>query len=423
MAVIEPGGMVDRRGDGWRRARGPAGRGCARSRRRRRAAARPPSHRRAAGSCGLCWRGLTHTMRWARRTKTLHLLAQQGRVAALPAVGHDHDDGPRARPRRAQPSLNAFTASPRRVPPDQSGAAAMAAASAGAGCAERNWRVRRCRRVANTNASAPQRPDRAVQQVQVRPPVGLHRAGHVGEQDDAPRCGSVAAGAPAGPGRRRCGGPPAAMPAGRSRRRVASGGAGGCDVAADRRRARPSAPAAARTPRACTCRTASPAARSSALAAASVARAIALAAVIADAGAGGRRRADRPDSWSLVDRRGARTTGSRHGLCRTGEVGELGRDPGTTSSKTRSNVSSWARSDDHRHPGAPVQLVDALRPGGRDGGGEPPAGRRGDRDAGGVQQVPEAGRRPRPGRRSARVTVRHPRHAPLRGRRRRPRGT
>ena len=57
-------------------------------------------------------------------------------------------------PRRPWRSLNVFSASPIRVPLDQSGAAAAARWIARSGWREASARVSRVRRVAKTNASA-----------------------------------------------------------------------------------------------------------------------------------------------------------------------------------------------------------------------------------------------------------------------------
>ena len=101
---------------------------------------------------------------------------------------------PRAMPRRPWRSLNAFSASPIRVPLDQSGAAAAARWIARSGLREASARVSRVSRVANTNASAfrprPRRPAQR-QELQVGARVGLHRARDVAQHhqppaDDAP---------------------------------------------------------------------------------------------------------------------------------------------------------------------------------------------------------------------------------------------
>ena len=54
------------------------------------AAAMPPAR---GWNRGLATLGLTQTTRWARRWQPLHLTADQGGIVALPAVGHDDDDG------------------------------------------------------------------------------------------------------------------------------------------------------------------------------------------------------------------------------------------------------------------------------------------------------------------------------------------
>ncbi len=91
-------------------------------------------------------------------------------------------------PRRPWRSLNALSASPMRVPLDQSGAAAAARWIARSGLRERSARVSRVSRVANTNASAfGPAAGGAGQELQVGPRVGLHRARDVAQQHEAPR--------------------------------------------------------------------------------------------------------------------------------------------------------------------------------------------------------------------------------------------
>ena len=92
---------------------------------------------------------------------------------------------PLARPRRPKRSLNSPIASPIRVPPDQSSTWPTAVARARArGRSCRSDRVSWVSCVENTNVSARKRPDGAVEQVEVGPGVGLHRARYVSDQDD-----------------------------------------------------------------------------------------------------------------------------------------------------------------------------------------------------------------------------------------------
>ena len=91
-------------------------------------------------------------------------------------------------PRRPWRSLNAFSASPIRVPLDQSGAAAAARWIARSGWREASARVRRVSRVAKTNASAfGAAAGGAGQELQVGARVGLHRARDVAQQHEPPR--------------------------------------------------------------------------------------------------------------------------------------------------------------------------------------------------------------------------------------------
>ena len=90
-------------------------------------------------------------------------------------------------PRRPCRSLNSRSASPIRVPLDQSGAASAARWIARSGLRDESARVRRVSRVAKTNASAfgPGRCG-AGQELQVGTRVGLHRAGDVAEHHEPP---------------------------------------------------------------------------------------------------------------------------------------------------------------------------------------------------------------------------------------------
>ena len=100
-------------------------------------------------------RGFTHTIRCASRDRrSISRATSIGSPRSQPSE-RITTTAPRATPRRPWRSLNAFSASPIRVPLDQSGAAAAARSIARSGWREASARVRRVSRVANTNASAP----------------------------------------------------------------------------------------------------------------------------------------------------------------------------------------------------------------------------------------------------------------------------
>ena len=105
-----------------RRAR----RSCGRSPARRSAAARRPCRRPAPRTRSRSTRGLTHTIRWASRARrSISRPTSAGSPRSQPSE-RITTTAPRAMPRRPWRSLNAFSASPIRVPLDQSGAAAAA---------------------------------------------------------------------------------------------------------------------------------------------------------------------------------------------------------------------------------------------------------------------------------------------------------
>jgi hypothetical protein len=99
-------------------------------------------------------RGLTHTIRCASRDRRCISRATNAGSPRSQPSDRITTTAPRAIPRRPWRSLNAFSASPIRVPLDQSGAAAAARWIARSGLLEASARVRRVSRVANTNASA-----------------------------------------------------------------------------------------------------------------------------------------------------------------------------------------------------------------------------------------------------------------------------
>ena len=89
--------------------------------------------------------------------------------------------------RRAQVVLKVCSASPMRVPPDQSTTGRPTSASAWSTLRARNWRVMRVSRVPNTNTStcaylAPE----GVQEMEQDAGVGGHRAADVAEQHQGP---------------------------------------------------------------------------------------------------------------------------------------------------------------------------------------------------------------------------------------------
>ena len=117
------------------------------------------------------------------------LVAQQLRIAAIPSVGdQDHDRA--AVQRAAPPALmkRPASASPMRVPPDQSLTARDTAAIAASGVGDRNSIVMRVSRVANRKASTSTRaPRQRVREEQQRSRVQLHRSADVAQQHDGPR--------------------------------------------------------------------------------------------------------------------------------------------------------------------------------------------------------------------------------------------
>ena len=156
-----------------------------RQRRRHPAGARRRSPRAAT-------RGLTHTIRYASRARrSISRPTSAGSPRSQPSE-RITTTAPRAIPRRPWRSLNARSASPMRVPRDQSGAAAAARWIARSGERVASARVTRVSRVANTNASAFV-PRGAGQELQVGPRVGLHRARDVAQQHEPARHDAAAA--------------------------------------------------------------------------------------------------------------------------------------------------------------------------------------------------------------------------------------
>ena len=98
-------------------------------------------------------RGLTHTIRWARRPRRA-ISAHEGRVAALPAVGEDHDHRTPGHAPAPVPVVEGLERladpSPARPVRRRGGGALDRALRV----ARRDARVRRVSRVANANASA-----------------------------------------------------------------------------------------------------------------------------------------------------------------------------------------------------------------------------------------------------------------------------
>ena len=142
-------------------------------------------------------------------------------VAALPAVGEDHDDGARGPP-RAGPSGRRTPPAPRRAGCRRTspGWRRPAAASARSGSRRRSSRVTRVSRVprVNTSVDAGAAPHDDVGEAQQRVGVGLHRAGHVDQQHDLARAPRPVAAGAARPARRRCAAPRAGCAGGPRRR-------------------------------------------------------------------------------------------------------------------------------------------------------------------------------------------------------------
>ena len=203
--------------------------------------------------------------------EALHLAADELRVAPLPAVGEDHDDGAAGHAAAAVAVVELLqrVADPGPARPVRRGRRG-ARWIARSGLRAASARVRRVSRVANTNASAcGPAPAAQLQELQVGAGVGLHRAGDVAEHhqpaadDPAAAAGEVdrvAAGAQAaaqGPAQVDA---PAVVGAARG---------GGCGAAASRARAATSAGRAARARPARARRSSCRASRSSSLAIAS----------------------------------------------------------------------------------------------------------------------------------------------------------
>ena len=93
-----------------------------------------------------------------------------------------------------------------RVPPDQSGVAAGGPLQRQVGVGHRRCSGEAGQAGGEHERLGARRPHRAVQQVQVGAGVGLHRAGHVGEEHEPPGAVAAAGDGPARPGRRPCGG-------------------------------------------------------------------------------------------------------------------------------------------------------------------------------------------------------------------------
>ena len=99
-------------------------------------------------------RGFTQTMRCARReSRAISRPTSPGSPRSQPSE-RITTTAPRAMPRRPWRSLNSLSASPMRVPLDQSGAAAAARWMARSGLREASARVSRVRRVAKEKTSA-----------------------------------------------------------------------------------------------------------------------------------------------------------------------------------------------------------------------------------------------------------------------------
>ena len=183
---------------------------------RRRTAARRPCRRPAARSRSAALRGLTQTTRWASRDSRAICSPEQRRVGALPAVGDDDHHRAAGQPRRPWSSRKVFSASPIRVPPDQSGAAVGGPGQGDVGVPGGQRPGQPGQPGREHERLGPRAAHRALQQLQVDPGVRLHRPGDVGDQHDPPRRCCAAAGTPGAPGRRRCGARGAGSGAGRA---------------------------------------------------------------------------------------------------------------------------------------------------------------------------------------------------------------
>ena len=162
-------------------------RGCGRSAARRSAAAPPPCRRPRPRTRPRAARGLTHTIRWASRdSRSISRPTSSGSPRSQPSE-RITTTAPRAMPRRPWRSLNVFSASPIRVPLDQSGAAAAARWIARSGLREpqragQPGEARREHERLGVRAGA----RGAGEELQVGARVGLHRAGDVAQQHEAP---------------------------------------------------------------------------------------------------------------------------------------------------------------------------------------------------------------------------------------------
>ena len=163
-------------------------------------------------------RGLTHTIRYASRASRSISRPTSCGLAALPAVGEDHDHRAAGHPaaavavvERAQRVADAGAARP--VGRGRGGALDRALGRA------RGERARDARQPRGEHERLGVGLPRARQELQVRARVGLHRAADVAQQHEPPRHDARGAGARGGSGRRPCAARRAACAAGRCARR------------------------------------------------------------------------------------------------------------------------------------------------------------------------------------------------------------
>ena len=184
-------------------------------------------------------RGLTQTIRWARRARRSISRPDEHGVAALPAVGEDHDHGaarhaaaPVAVVERLQRVADPGSARP--VRRRRGGALDRALGVAG------GQRARQARQPGGEDERLGVRAGAggAGQELQVGAGVGLHRARDVAQHHQPAAGRRAAGGARGGSDRRRCAGWPAASGACRCAGRGGPSRSGACAAAGWRARSR-----------------------------------------------------------------------------------------------------------------------------------------------------------------------------------------
>src|SRR3954467_8236466 len=149
------------------------------------AAAIPPA---TGAKPGAAARGLTHTMRWASRARrSISRPTTAGSPTSQPSL-RITTTAPRASPRRPWRRLNTASASPIRVPLDQSGAAGPAPSQAGPRAPPPRRRGQPGQPRGEDEGLGPRAASRrALQELEVGARVGLHRARDVAQQHEPPR--------------------------------------------------------------------------------------------------------------------------------------------------------------------------------------------------------------------------------------------